>query len=119
MDEDIGNLASLISEVGLGDVTAPGADNTPIQQGFDRDHDMRAKIYELFSSELGAKVLDWLCSHTIRRSVIAFETIQTGMPSEDRMALAHFREGENEVVRRILIAMRDFKAIEEENSDAS
>ncbi|MEO0606608.1 MAG: hypothetical protein AAFY82_00145 [Pseudomonadota bacterium] len=117
MMEDIGDLQELISSVSEGDFATPGEEETLLQKAFNRDANMAGKIAQLFVSPEGKEVLEWLCAHTVRRPVLDFEARSTLSP-EKAMALTYYREGENEVVWRILLTIRDFETAMRGGQDA-
>lgn len=104
--EFLGDFSDILGGVGRvypEDVSQP---RTPAQHAFDKDRAMRRKIDKLFSTKNGAEVLAWLKAHTIDRPVLPFDTLGV-MSRDDRASLADFREGENEVVRLIILSIRD------------
>lgn len=125
MSETLGDFADALGG-GFGfvdpeDVTKASAAKTAAQEAFVRDRDARAAIYRTFNSDDGRRTLEWLCRVTIGRPVIPYEAIgQT--TAEERMAHAHFREGENEMVRNIMLAIHQHERGEDddpENNDGA
>lgn len=104
--EFLGDIADLLGGVGRAYPADASEPRTPAQHAFDRDRAMRRKIDKLFSTKNGTEVLAWLKAHTVDRPVLPFDTLGV-MTAEDRLALAHFREGENEVVRLIILSIKD------------
>lgn len=106
--ETLGNLADLIGGYGrtthADDVTRGSNAITPAQVAFERDQAMRRKVDRLFSTKNGQEVLAWLVSITLDRSVIPFETLGV-WSAEQRMMYGHHREGENEIVRNIILTL--------------
>ena len=116
MMETIGDLAALVADVRPADL---GDDATPLEQADWADHSaMAGTIYRLFTEGDGPAVLDWLCSLTVRRPTIDFELMQSGASNDALMRLAFFREGENEVVRRILLTIQQIDSAARGESDA-
>ena len=105
-DEFLGDFADLLGGVGRVHPQAVSTPRTPAQHAFDRDRAMRRKIDKLFSTKNGAEVLAWLKAHTLDRPVMPFDTLGV-MSRDDRASLADFREGENEVVRLIILSIKD------------
>lgn len=104
--EYLGDFVDLLGGVGRvhpEDVSQTA--RTPVHEAFERDKAMRRKIDKLFSTKNGQDVLAWLWQLTAGRPVLPFETLGT-MTAEDRLALAHFREGQNEVVRLIVLSIK-------------
>lgn len=109
MSEALGDFDDLLDGVGRvhpEDVTDVEKAETAAQRGLLKQKAMRAKIYHLFTTGDGPAVLDWLKTITIDRAVLPFETIMT-MNADQRAAHAAHREGENEVVRNIILAIQD------------
>jgi hypothetical protein len=107
--ENIGDLSDVIGGYGRttkrDDTTRNAEIMTPAQKAFERDRAMRRKIDRLFSTKNGQEVLAWLVSITLDRSVIPFDTL--GVWSRDqRMTYADHREGENELVRAIILTLK-------------
>lgn len=109
MTEILGNIDNFIGGYGRvdpEDVTSEEDAATAAQKAFYRDAEMRAKIARVFTRGEGPAVLKWLQEITIKRSVQPYELIAS-MTADQRAAHTSFREGENEVVRNIILAIQE------------
>ena len=97
-----------------GDEVNPDAD-TAFHQAARENRQLLNDIHALFSSPLGAKVLNWMISVTLAQPVID-RRMMFEVPQENLNALALVREGENELVRRIITAVREFDQLAEEEN---
>jgi hypothetical protein len=100
----------------LPDIPAGDDSETPFQSALNTAQtDQLAKIHALFTSDMGQAVLAWMKALTTDRAVIDADYMFAVSP-EKMMARAFFREGENETVRRIEKAIRDFETLDREET---